>query len=237
MFLLLIVAGGLVLYDFEGRPKATPAPTVTGPTGVATGGPGIVPTPTTVHTGTGTFAFAAASGPVVGQGGEVETYRVAVENGIGVDAEAFGYAVESILSDSRSWIAEGTVRLQRVPGSSPSAFVVYLASPVTSQSLCREDGLETDQYTSCRLGDNRVIINSARWLTGITGYGAPLDVYQAYAINHEVGHQLGHGHEGCPAPGAPAPVMQQQTYGLQGCRANGWPMVNGAIYSGPPAEA
>jgi hypothetical protein len=72
----------------------------------------------------------------------------------------------------------------------------------------------------------------ARWLT--PDYGAPLEVYRAYAINHEVGHQLGHGHEACMAAGQLAPVMQQQTYGLKGCVANPWPFVNGQRYTGLP---
>jgi hypothetical protein len=234
MIVLLLVAGGLVGYDLTRTPEP-PADVTTGPSGRVEGhGPTLGPS--IVRAGTGTFAFAGELGPVVGRDGPLQTYRVGVEDGVGIDPVAFGRTVESILSDSRSWIGEGTLRLQRVPGPAPSTFVVLLTSPVTSEQLCRIDYLETDQFTSCRLADGRVVINSERWLTAVPGYGAGLDVYQDYAINHEVGHQFGHGHELCPTPGAPAPVMQQQTYGLQGCVANGWPLVNGARYTGPPTD-
>jgi Protein of unknown function (DUF3152) len=195
-----------------------------------------VPTdPGVVASGAGTFQFATADGPVAGTGGPVLRYEVAVEDGLGVPVEQFADAVEAILSDTRSWTAAGTLRLQRVAGEAD--FTVYLASPVVSEAMCREDGMETDQFTNCRLADGRVVINSARWLTGVPGYGAPLAEYRAYAVNHEVGHQLGYEHELCPAPGQPAPVMQQQTLGLEGCTPYGWPFREGARYTGPPTSA
>lgn len=231
----MLFAAGLVGYDLTRTPEL-PATVAASPSeSVERRAPSVRPGPGIVRAGAGTFAFAGDLGPVVGQGGGLETYRVGVEDGLGIDPAVFGGAVESILSDSRSWIGEGALRLQRVPGSATSTFVVLLTSPVTSEQLCRIDNLETDQFTSCRLGDGRVVINSERWLTAVPDYGAGLEVYRDYAINHEVGHQFGHGHESCPSPGAPAPVMQQQTYGLQGCVANGWPLINGARYTGPPA--
>jgi hypothetical protein len=81
-----------------------------------------------------------------------------------------------------------------------------------------------------------VVLNLARWLTGVPNYGASLEEYRQYLVNHEVGHQLGHGHEACPGPGQPAPVMQQQTYGLNGCAANAWPYIGGKRYAGRPVK-
>src|SRR4029453_9964503 len=144
----------------------------------------------------------------------------------------FAAAVETILGDPRSWTAGGTVRLQRVAGTAAPDFTIYLGTPVTSEAMCRQEGLKTGQYPNCRLSDGRVVINSARWLTAVPNYGAPLATYQAYPINHEVGHQLGHGHDLGPGPGRPAPVMQPQTQSLDGCVAYAWPYLDGARYEG-----
>ena len=183
--------------------------------------------------GAGTFSFADTQGPLLGTAGVVKRFRIAVEDGTAQDPVAFANTVDQVLGDPRSWIASGQLRVQRVPKNAPYDFTIYLASPATSEQMCATGGLHTEQYTSCRLA-GQVIINLARWLTSVPNYGAPLDVYRAYAVNHEVGHEFGHGHEACTGQGKLAPVMQQQTLGLKGCLANPWPFVDGQRYAGPP---
>ncbi|MEH0981922.1 DUF3152 domain-containing protein [Micromonospora sp. CPCC 205556] len=183
--------------------------------------------------GTGTWRTATARGAVAGRGGELLRYQVAVEGGIDeVDEERFGREVAVVLADPRGWTGDGRWRLQRVGPDTPADFTVLLATPVTRGQLCGDVG---DRYTSCRNGD-RVVVNVARWARGAPGFQGDLVTYRAYVLNHEVGHRLGQGHELCPAPGGPAPVMQQQTLGLHGCTPNAWPRVDGAPLSGPPGE-
>ncbi|MEV4758708.1 DUF3152 domain-containing protein [Micromonospora sp. NPDC049559] len=185
--------------------------------------------------GPGTFGYATGRGPILGTAGTLHRFHVATEDDTGQEPAGFADAVEEILGDSRSWIASEQVRFQRVPPAVAAEFTVYLATPATSERMCAEGGLETEGFTSCRL-PGQVVINLARWFGAIPEYGAPLGVYQAYAVNHEVGHELGEGHEECPGEGRPAPVMQQQTYGLEGCLANPWPYPDGRRYSGPPVS-
>ncbi|PZG11765.1 hypothetical protein C1I95_26940 [Micromonospora craterilacus] len=184
-------------------------------------------------TGAGSFVVAGGESPVQGLDGPLARYRVAVEQGAGQDADAFAADVDAVLADPRSWIGSSELRVQRIAEAERADFTVYLATPVTSEAMCAEGGLSTDGYTSCRL-PGKVIINLARWLEAVPDYGAPLAVYRAYVVNHEVGHEFGKGHEACPVPGGPAPVMQQQTYGLAGCLANAWPFLDGHRYVGDP---
>jgi hypothetical protein len=181
----------------------------------------------------GSFSYVGGYGPIVGGGGPIHRFKVAVEKPAG-GATDFADAINRTLGDRRSWIASRRFRFQRVPGSASAEFIIYLASAHTSERMCRTGGLETGAYTSCRV-PRKVIINDDRWAGAVRGYGASLETYRAYAINHEVGHQLGHGHERCPGKGKPAPVMMQQTYGLKGCVANSWPYPKGGRYTGPPA--
>ncbi|MGC5659252.1 DUF3152 domain-containing protein [Micromonospora sp. WMMD723] len=163
--------------------------------------------------------------------GRLLRYRVAVERDIrGLPAAEFAAEVSATLTAPQGWTTGGTLRLWRVGPGGPADFTVHLATPGTRDELC---GDAADGYTSCRNGD-RVVINVARWVKGVPGYGADLAVYRRYVVNHEVGHRLGHGHERCPGRGRPAPVMQQQTLGLHGCTANASPYRNGRRYSGPP---
>jgi hypothetical protein len=76
---------------------------------------------------------------------------------------------------------------------------------------------------SCRVGRN-VIINEDRWRTGSRHFPGDLETYREMVIDHETGHWLGQGHAFCSRPGALAPVMQQQSKGMHGCRPNPWPL-------------
>ncbi|GAA3599682.1 DUF3152 domain-containing protein [Kineosporia mesophila] len=184
----------------------------------------------------GPQAYRVASGRsrIAGTHGPLLRYRVALEKGItGITARKFARRVVATLSDGRSWVGTGQVRLQRVPKTVAADFTIYLVTPQTRDALCGDaTRSDPDRYTSCRNG-NRVVLNVARWVHGVPGYGAGLGRYRAYMINHETGHRLGHHHEKCPGAGRPAPVMQQQSLGLHGCTANAWPRVNGKPYRGP----
>jgi hypothetical protein len=238
--LVVLVVGSLVgvvlrsgVLVHRSNRAATPPAATTRPTPRPTSSPTPSPTPTVVQQGAGNFAAAQTDGPVLGSAGVLRRFHVEVENGIDENPDEFAKAVDETLGDPRSWIAAGQFRLQRVSPAVAAEFTIYLVSPVKAQVMCAVGGLDVQNYTSCRI-PGQVVINDARWRTAVPDYGAPLPVYRAYAINHEVGHQLGHGHEACTGPGQPAPVMQQQTLGLQGCVANSWPFVNGQRYAGQP---
>jgi hypothetical protein len=171
-----------------------------------------------VTSGDGRLAVVPGRGPVSGTG-EAAPYVVEVEGGLGVDPVAFASEVEQVLADPRSWGGGGRLAVQRVDGGDV-AFRVALVSPATTDRLCAP--LDTNGYFSCGAG-GRAVLNVARWLTGADAYPGPLPAYRQYVVNHEVGHVLGHGHESCPGPGQPAPVMMQQTKGLDGCTAVSWP--------------
>jgi hypothetical protein len=223
-------------------PSPTPAPTTHRtttthpPVKTTTKRPPTTKPPTT--TPPSSLVWATTPGPVLGTAGSVRHFRIAVDTATGVSLTDFSNEVDATLGDPRSWIASGSLRLQRVAQTASYNFTIYLASPSRAYSLCIAGGIDIrvggKPYTSCRVGNN-VVINSDRYLHGVPNYGAPLSAYRQYVINHEVGHWLGYNHQLCPGAGRLAPVMQQQTLGLQGCVANSWPYVNGRLYTGPPA--
>ncbi|NES30645.1 DUF3152 domain-containing protein [Micromonospora terminaliae] len=197
-----------------------------------------LPGPVPAH-GRGSFGYDDRTGGVLGRAGVLRRFRVAVENGSGEDAHAFGDAVQRALTGPGSWVDSGQLRMQRVGPGSRADFTIYLATRDTAGRLCRAGGIDIRvggvPYTSCRV-TGKVVINLDRWRTSaphLVAAKLPLDTYRLYVINHEVGHQLGHHHEACPGKGRPAPVMQQQTLFLNGCRPNPWPYVGGKRYTGP----
>jgi hypothetical protein len=178
---------------------------------------------TYVEVGDGSLSVVDGSSEVYGSG-PLQRFVVEVEGGIDVDGAGFAAAVESTLSDPRSWGNGGRMSFQRVGADEAAAgqfdFRVSLVSPGHMETYCPDVG--TGGYTSCQFAD-RAVINLARWATAVPDYRGDIATYRLYVINHEVGHVLGNGHLPCPEPGQIAPVMQQQTLGLEGCVKNAWP--------------
>ena len=63
-----------------------------------------------------------------------------------------------------------------------------------------------------------VAINSDRWFGATDSWPGDLETYQRYLINHEVGYYLLEQGTTAVGVGQPAPVMMQQTKGLNGVR-------------------
>ncbi|MFC7530540.1 DUF3152 domain-containing protein [Actinoplanes sp. GCM10030250] len=196
--------------------------------------PGAVPT-----RGSGRFDYATGRGPVVGAKGPLRRYRVAVEKGSNEDVRAFAEQVKATLGDGRSWAGTGRQRLQMVGGSERADFTVLLATRDTAGRMCAQGGTNIRiggvPYTSCRTS-GKAIINLDRWRGSAKPYlqaRVGLATYRQYVVNHEVGHELGQRHQGCPKAGGPAPVMVQQTITLRGCKPYAWPRRNNRDFSGP----
>ncbi|UTT66535.1 DUF3152 domain-containing protein [Janibacter sp. CX7] len=203
-------------------------------TGSATTSPQTSPSPTAPeYWSTGRYTRLTAGTGVRGESGQLVTYRVEVEQGARVTSGDFGRVIDRALSHPRGWTGGGQWRFRRVVDE-PAQLTIRLATPATVDKQCEAAGASTDGYTSCRAGEF-IMLNLDRWFLGVP-HVDDIDAYRTYLVNHEVGHGLGLGHERCPAPGWRAPVMLQQTLGLDGCTANPWPLdTDGKMISGPPA--
>ncbi|MFD5286425.1 DUF3152 domain-containing protein [Streptomyces rubrogriseus] len=177
--------------------------------------------------------FDAVPGIAKGTGkGQKYTYRIDVEQGLGLDGGLFAEAVQKTLNDDRSWAHNGARTFERVESGQPD-FVITLASPGTTAEWCAKSGLDTtEDNVSCdSAATQRVMINAYRWAQGAAPYGDAIHAYRQMLINHEVGHRIGYNHVTCDKDGELAPVMQQQTKFVDhdgiDCRPNAWAYPNG----------
>lgn len=133
--------------------------------------------------------------------------------------EDFAARAAETYANPDGWALGGSIAFVRVP--SGGNFTLWLSAPQYLPSF--SPGCSTEY--SCRVGRN-VIINEARFRGGSAAWnatGASLRDYQHMVVNHETGHWLGFGHASCPGPGQLAPLMQQQSKAMGGCRPNAWP--------------
>ena len=202
-------------------PSATPTPD--GQDGSTTTAPSRVGAVKVPQNGTGKVHVVTVPGPQSTASGRTVRYTVEVEQGLGVDEAQVARTIKSVLLDKRGWQKEDAVRFVNVSPEQEQSGAhvdirITLASPGLTDRLCAP--LRTLSQVSCWNG-GRSVLNLRRWQLGDDSYGADVDRYRIYQVNHEVGHGLGHQHQSCPAKGKRAPVMVQQTLDLQGCQP--WP--------------
>lgn len=145
-------------------------------------------------------------------------YRIETRGRLTTSLATFRKEAQETFDDPRGWRSAG---IRFVPVAKGGAFSLVLAEA----SWLPRFSSGCSATWSCRVG-RYVVINQERWKHASpawNGAGLPLRSYRHMVVNHETGHWLGLGHSACPGPGRLAPVMQQQSKGLQGCRFNPFP--------------
>lgn len=146
------------------------------------------------------------------------TYQVSTRGSVSASVSTFKRLAQETYDDPRGWRSVG-IRFKRVSKGGDFTLVLSQASKVPSfSSAC-------SATWSCRVG-RYVVINQTRWQKASPAWkanGGSLRSYRHLVVNHETGHWLGKGHASCGGTGRLAPVMQQQSKSLGGCRINPWP--------------
>jgi len=148
------------------------------------------------------------------------TYQVETKGVVDSSLASFASQVAQTYADARGWSQLG-VTFKQVQSGGQFTVVLSQAALMTTFSAT---GCDTTY--SCNVG-NYVVINNDRWQGATAPWNAAhgsLRNYRHMVVNHETGHWLGHGHQMCGGPGQLAPVMQQQSINLQGCKFNPWPI-------------
>lgn len=148
------------------------------------------------------------------------TYDVLTRGSITADIDEFKRLSLATLNDERGWTRLG-LTFKEVEANGDFTLVLASADQMTSFSA-----LGCHPLWSCNVG-RYVIVNQDRWLGATDPWnaaGGNLRNYRHMVVNHEVGHNLGRGHADCTSAGSLAAVMQQQSYDLQGCEFNPWPL-------------
>ena len=162
----------------------------------------------------------------------VVRYSVQTRGPLTASVKEFRTLAQATYDDARGWRSAG-IQFRRVARGGAFTLVLARAGAVPSfSSGC------SSQW-SCRVG-RYVVINQDRWLGASPAWNAAngsLRDYRHMVVNHETGHWLGLGHASCPGGGRPAPVMMQQSKGLNGCRFNPFPTEREVASRTPAARA
>ncbi|HEX7167590.1 MAG TPA: DUF3152 domain-containing protein [Acidimicrobiales bacterium] len=180
-----------------------------------------IPTTTAGASTTATTAGASTTTTTTPGDAAVEIrYRVERRTTDAATAD-FERVVAATLTDPRGWQRAGFAFVRDDSRDAP--YLLVLAEGDEVDRLC----LPYDTYGeySCQNGPV-VALNANRWRLATSKWTGDIATYRQMLVNHEVGHLLGmrHPRPQCPSPGAPAPIMNQQSTELDGCLPNPWPL-------------
>jgi hypothetical protein len=160
------------------------------------------------------------------------SYHVETRGTITASLKEFKRQAQETYDDPRGWRGAG---IRFTPVAHGGSFTLVLAQA----GLVPSFSSSCSSMWSCRVG-RYVIINQDRWKNASPAWNAAhlaLRDYRHMVVNHETGHWLGLHHSPCPGPGRLAPVMMQQSKGLNGCRFNPWPTTRELNSRTPHARA
>ena len=215
---------------------------------------GVITTDFTVR-GDGTFTSISNEDSPPTDDVPVRLVRVDVEDGIDVDAAAFGHYVMSILNDPRGWGSGG--RMQFIETQGVPDLRIVLASPYGAAALCTNphaagqdnsaavessskksspEPTATPSIASATCADRGTeAISQYDWIAGLPGYGDDIVGARDYLITHATGHTLGEAESICVR--GTALVMDTQREPMKDCDVNPWAFPDAPLPSVTPAAS
>jgi len=134
--------------------------------------------------------------------------------------------VQRVLNDPRGWAAYGFSFLF-VDSDADADVTLRLTSAAEMEAWYPQTHLRGLSVTDCTRDKPRIFLHAHNWDQPPAASTYPHDAagvraYRTYVVLHEMGHALGLGHATCPGPGAPAPVLVQQSKGCGACVRDPW---------------
>jgi len=123
--------------------------------------------------------------------------------------------VMAYLNSPDGWSQDGYF-FEQIHDKHKARVLIRLSTTETINKVC---GF-SESLSCAELHGKHMYLNSERWFHGAPNSKLDLENYRQYMVSHEMGHILGKEHVKCPGLGKKAPIMLQQTRGIEKCIPN-----------------